>query len=845
MPRSLFSTILIFLIAPLVLAQTSNGVLLGKLRAKSRQSRRNEKESSQDWKIKLRELSSRKVVQEAAPAEDGSFVLYDVPYAAYRLEVWGDSRQLADREVLIDGPLPRRVEIEFSEEASADPVLELPERLVKARGGPPSEPWNHTFYGSEAIGELMAPSRENAVEALLLQSADVVPDEDGRLHARGEDAQLLYVVDGIPMGGNPTRVYSSLFDASRAKSVDIRAGGLPAQYGAGSAVVAVTTLDGLDRPFAARIGGGLASYGTRESELQASGRIGGKTSLFLHGSRSETGRYLDPISGFDPNHGDGEGLHFFGKATSVMGARARLHWLGGYDATDYQIPNAYARNPRQDQAQNLDSYLAGVRLDLDLGPDDYLGVAAYSRRNRAHLTSGGLDRIRSASDSLKALAENERFFIGARREDGYHGGLIEYASRPGWKGKTHRFRAGIAGEANPLENFLSIAVTDSNLTAPGADTALAPFDLQRGGSPLESEHSRMGWTASAYVQDAFDAGKWTFIPGVRYDAFQLFDLEQSVSPRFAAAYALFDNLDLRGSLDLLVTRAPLENILLSSSDDLRPLAGDEQGSTSSRVNSEKALGLGLGANYRPNAILELDLDLYGKYLRDFLVKAELSNSGLIFPINLKEGLVAGGHLRVKLREWHRFSGQLSIGSCASIGLKPEDGSSPIAAGLLVGEEGRNYGHPWQGEDIFPTEHNQIGTAVLNLRYRLLRGLHATLGGRFDSGLPFDLADSAGNGLSPSEARAELKRRGYSDAVIDLLNLESEEPGSPDKSVAPHAVMDLGLDCRFPLRTGLALKARVAVLNVFDTDYLYKFESSFSSTHFGRPRTFGLWLAVDY
>ena len=723
-----------------------------------------------------------------------------------------------------------------------DSVLTLPEKLVQGETTW-VDSWGHPVFNSESIRDLMVSSREKTVEALLLQSADVVPDEDGRLHVRGEDAQIQYVVDGIPLGGNPTRVYASLFNGGLAKSIEVLGGSLPAQYGAGSAVLAITTQDGLSRPFTARAGGGMASYGTQDAELQGSGRIGERTALFLGSSRSGTDRYLDPISGFEPIHSRGEGLHFFGKLSSALGESADLHLLGAYDATRYQIPNLRAGS-LQDQTQKLAALTLGLRLDFYLGQNSRLGLAGYSRRMEAHLNSGGLDGIFSAADSLQALAENEKYFIGANREEGYQGGLIEFSSQPQWWGHENHFRAGFSAEANPLKESFVLAVTDSSITAPGRDTSLAPFDLNRGGRPLTADKSRLGWAVSVYVQDALAVGKWTVIPGLRYDAFQLFELEQSVSPRLAAAYAIHPKVDLRGSIDYLVSRAPLENILLSSSQELRPLSGDEQGSTPSRVGAEHALALNLGADYRLNSFLEFDVDGYGKYIENFLVKAELSNSGMIFPINLKQGIVAGGQLRIKLREWHRLSGALSAGGCASIGLKPEDGSSPIAAGLLVGEEGHNYGHPWSGEDIFPTEHNQIATAVLNMKYRVFRGLSTTVGGRFDSGLPFDLMDSAGNGLSPSQARTELQSRGYSNDVIDLLNLNSEKPGSPDKSVAPHAVFDLGLDFRFPV-IGTTFEAKAAVLNVLDTQYLYKFESSFGSTHFGQPRTFGLWLAVGY
>ena len=79
----------------------------------------------------------------------------------------------------------------------------------------------------------------------------------------------------------------------------------------------------------------------------------------------------------------------------------------------------------------------------------------------------------------------------------------------------------------------------------------------------------------------------------------------------------------------------------------------------------------------------------------------------------------------------------------------------------------------------------------------------------------------------------------------MLNLESDQPGSPDKSGAPHATFDMGLNYHHRVAARLLLDVRAQVLNVFDTDYLYKFESSFGGTHFGQPRTFGLWISTDY
>ena len=225
------------------------------------------------------------------------------------------------------------------------------------------------------------------------------------------------------------------------------------------------------------------------------------------------------------------------------------------------------------------------------------------------------------------------------------------------------------------------------------------------------------------------------------------------------------------------------------------------------------------------------------------MKVELGVSGIIFPVNLKQGQVLGGELEIRLHDWNNFSGRLAFATGDSRGLKPGDGSTPIAAGLIIGEEGENYSHPFSGEDKFQTEHNQVLTASFTLNYDHPSGVFATLGGRFDSGLPFDLADSAGVGLDEAQSRVELKRRGYGDDIIDLLNLVSDKPGSPDKSTAPHAIFDISAGYNFETVLKIPAKLTATVLNILDTKYLYKFESVFGGTHFGLPRVIMLSLQL--
>jgi hypothetical protein len=42
------------------------------------------------------------------------------------------------------------------------------------------------------LAMLPAPSSDRKIESILLETPGVVPDEDGRLHVRGEDAQIQF-----------------------------------------------------------------------------------------------------------------------------------------------------------------------------------------------------------------------------------------------------------------------------------------------------------------------------------------------------------------------------------------------------------------------------------------------------------------------------------------------------------------------------------------------------------------------------------------------------------------------------------------------------------------------------
>ena len=825
---------MLLIILPVLGFAQSTGTIKGNLKLK-------------DWKynpnskILIKEVNSQNIVQVLKVDENGEFTSHDIPFASYIIEYYEADNLMSQGKITISSNLPVSITLHPLSAYTTHEVEVLADPSEKNITG------GRTFYTSQAIESMPVIAGNRAIESVILNSPGTVPDEDGRLHVRGEDAQLQYIIDGIPVTMNQTRIYSSLFNAGIIKSLVFNRGGMNAEYGvAASGIMNITTKSGFDRPYFAHAYGQFGSFSSNDQGFEAGGNIGQKASLFVGYSSGYSQRYLDPIALGDPIHDAGKTSSYFIKADALLTDKIDMVVLGSYGKTNFDIPNANDSIPsKQDQKQSLTNMLLGLRINAVICENTILSLVGYTKEDKAEITSNGLNQLTSFSDYTIAL-NNDKYFMGGNRDDKAFGGMLELSTHIFDK---DNFKAGFGGETFPLQEYLSFAVTNpriSDSTISGGDSRYKPYDITQGGRPFYVNSTLDGNRLYGYIQDEIAYKNWNFLGGLRYDMYHLFNVENNISLRLGATYEYSNNLVLRASYNRIVMQPPLENIIVSSSLQADTLVGANQTVNGQKVDthvkSEKAHVLEIGGTYQLNKYVTFDLAGYGKLINDFIVKVELGNSGIIFPANLRDGYVVGGELQIFLNNWNNFSGFLNFTTCMSLGVKPSDANlSPVSGGLILGEEGQNYSHPFGGESSFPTEHNQLLTANFNLSYNFLEGLFVTLGGHFDSGLPFDLVDSTGNGIDDqAKARAELKKRGYSDQVIDLLDLSpGDKPNSPDKSVAPHITFDLSAGIDLRKFSSIPIRITGTIINIFNTEYLYKFESSFGGTHFGTPRMFNL------
>ena len=92
-----------------------------------------------------------------------------------------------------------------------------------------------------------APSR--AIESIVASTPGFVTDDNGRMHPRGSESQVQYVIDGVPVTDNMSAIFSTSLDARTLRTVEVLTGGIPAEFGDKLAgVINVNTRSGLEGP---------------------------------------------------------------------------------------------------------------------------------------------------------------------------------------------------------------------------------------------------------------------------------------------------------------------------------------------------------------------------------------------------------------------------------------------------------------------------------------------------------------------------------------------------------------------------------------------------------------------
>ncbi len=763
----------------------------------------------------MQDVTSGTIIEAEPPDTSGAFEFPLLPFATYDLYVREEGRSIFLRRMVISSPVPIYLDIDSipSEGAVEPPIGSIPFGA-------------HTEFTVPVIPQLPVANTVDGVEAIQQNTPGITPDEDGLMHLRGEDPAPQLVVDGIPISSEETRAGNPLFDASLVESADVLRGSLGPHYG-DEGILNLATKSGFDATSFGHAEYSIGTNGNSSEGVDLGGRGGNIFAYYGSYGNFSTDRYLDPISGPDPNHTSGTGSDYFGNFDILPAKDWAIHVLGYYGATQFQVPNL-STNSLQDQEESLISTIFSARVDYNASPNSVLSAMGYTRRNDVNVGSNDVNAI-TDSMSLGAAALSDRYFIGAQSTDYESGGQLSYSARTDWFGARNDFNIAAEAEIDPLQELLTFAATNPIVSdSVLGDPRLIPYDLTKGGQPFLVDTSATGKRISAYADDRITSGPWIINPGLRYDLFELFDNQSGLSPRLNLGYRVSDFVMLRASYNHIFEQAPLENILASSSSEAAALDGTQ----TSIVQAEKSDNFELGANWSLSKYVGLDVSGYYKSLNNMLASFQLGNSGLFLPANSTSGTIYGGELELQLRDWNHLSGLLSLSSSVSKAAVPASGS-PFDAGLVFGGLAQSYSDASIGQSSFNTEWAEPFSASFLLRYQPATDFFVALDGRFDNGLPFGLADT--NGAAPDAARSQqiLDSRGVSNAAISLLDLNST---TAVKSIAPHAIFNFSIGYNVS-QFGLPIMISGSVVNIFNTTCLDHFDPVSGGAYYGMGRSF--------
>lgn len=761
--------------------------------------------------------------QKVETDDEGAFRLVDVPLNTYTLTIDSSGFESYARELVVTSNVVPQLDVKLGVgrvrqevDVQADGSLLDPEKTA------PSVVIDRTFIRDFPTGTPSA-----STEQIVATAPGWTLDANHRLHARGIEYQVQYSVDGVPITDTIASTFASAPDPRIFRSVEVTTANIPAEYGNKLAgVVDVTTRSGLEGPTtgSATVSGG--SFDTFEGSFDVAGHTK-KWGFYLSAAGTTTDRFLDPpaIENFN-NHGT-SAREFF-KLDYQPSERNLLRFSAAFNDDRFDVPNLPDQEEEgQRQRRGTDDNMQTLTWQHVFSETLVGSASIFQRYNAA--------RLRSNDAAGPVFAEQLRHHSN-------YGGLGSLT----WFTHHNTIKAGFEVTRFPLTESFTLGFTDLDEILdrePDLPDDVRDFTLT---NPFFFRDHETGWEGSLYIQDHINATpNLTFDLGARFDSYHFLVDKNFVSPRLGVAYYIPKTKTvLRSSFARFLETPALENLLLSSSEAARIFSpageegedGEEDARRREDDDEEDMMGSDeRGAPVRPSRESQVDVGFQqqlGDYLRldaDFYYRRltnppEITNfleTGIIFPATLSRSRSKGVETRLDLAPVRGFSGFVSYTNLHIYGF------APITGGLFLGEAVDLFSHSGQRVNI---EEDQRNTVVFEGRYEYAPWrLWASLLGRHDSGYSVELEGDA----NEEEFAAEFLER-----VLDRVNFDRG-------FIEPHTVVDFSIGKEIPVSERVSLRAQFNVENLTDTFYLITFESVFSGTTIGRPRTYTGKLSVNF
>lgn len=737
----------------------------------------------------------------------GTFKLVNIPFNTYKVRAEAAGFQPLEQSVDLETTIPVNLDLALSlDQASAVVTVSTNAgAMIETDRTSSDTDLNQTIL-ERPLGA--APSR--AIETMVASTPGFVTDDNGRMHPRGSESQVQFVIDGVPVTDNMSAIFSTSVDARTLRTVEVLTGGIPAEFGDKLAgVISVNTRSGLEGPTQGGVSFSGGSFSTGEVAADFSTHTK-KLGFLTNVSASTSQRYLDSPT-LDNFHDFGRTGKAFFRLDYQFNTNNTIRGVFNFGGSNFQVPNRVVQElAGQDQRQHLRDSSQNISFQHIFSPNTVAQLSFFHRQSNAKLLSN--------PSSTPVVAEQDRTLQN-------YGGIGSLALTRG----SHNIKFGGQFTITPIhEHFTFYPSTPfPDLEDEDGNVFPNPVNNFTASSPFTFNGSNTGRTLSAYIQDRFTVMKnLTLDLGVRYDHYELLIIENAVSPRLSVAYYIpKTKTTLRASYNRLFQPPPAENLLLASSAEaaaISPIAVLRGITTIDPILPDKQHTFEGGVQQLLSNYLRLNLTVYQKRIQNFSDKDQFFETGVIFPITISSGRVTGEEVRLESTDIHGFHGFVSYANARAFGV------TPINGGLFLGEDPQDL---FLSGFRFANDHDQRNEAQFQLSYNHRKsGLYAIFNGRYDSGVPAD--------VEPGTTLTEFTTQGFDPRLYSELDFQRGR-------VRQRMVLDFSVGADLMQKERVSMNLQFDVQNLTNELFLYNFESVFSGTHVGYPRLFSGKLSLRF